>query len=218
MLSTAALPPIPESLRKGGGNVGDAFSSISAVATVLPARYAALKKELAEGREQAILKSWHRLLHHLESKTLPEIKELGSSIVPEVRYADIVANGDELPPPATALLKTRGVIIVRGMIDRQVALDWKQQTRDYVKANPSTTGFPKHDPQVLELYWGKGQVAARSHPNVMKVHRALNKVWSARPEDKIILSEVITYADRVRIRNVSTNSAKSELKITVLAR
>jgi hypothetical protein len=54
------------------------------------------------------------------------------------------------------------------------------------------------------LIGSPAQVAARSHPNVLKVHRALNRVWSAEPEAEIVMSEVITYADRVRIRKVST--------------
>jgi hypothetical protein len=203
MSTTVTLPPIPKSRRQGGGTIGDAFSSTSSYSMSLTPRYAALKQELAQGREQAVLNSWLRLLEHLETKTLPEIEELGSSIIPEVQYADIVANGEELPAAAAAELKSRGVIVVRGMVDRQLALGWKKQTLDYVKANPSTTGFPKDDVQIFELYWSPAQVAARSHPKVQKVHRALNKVWTAEPETEVVLSEVITYADRLRIRNVS---------------
>ncbi len=201
---TVTLPPIPQSRRSGNGNVGDAFSSISQFTTVLAPRYGTLKQDLVRGNEKAILDSWLRLLNRLETKTLPEIKELGSKIIPEVQYADIVANGEQLPASAAAELRSRGLIIVRGLVDPQLALDWKQQTRDYVKANPSTTGFPKDDVQVFELYWSPGQVAARSHPNTRKVHRALNKIWSSQPEDRVILSETLTYADRIRIRNVST--------------
>lgn len=206
MSTTTTLPPIPESRRKDGGTVGDAFSSISSYTTVLPPQYASLKQQLVQGNEKAILDSWLRLLKRLETKTIPEIKEFGPAIIPEVQYADIIANGEQLPAAAASELRSRGLIIVRGMVERELALDWKQQTRDYVAANPSTTGFPKHDVQVFELYWSPGQVAARSHPNVQKVHRALNKIWSAKPEDKVVLSEVLTYADRVRIRNVSSTS------------
>jgi hypothetical protein len=205
MSITVTIPPIPKSRRHGGGTAGDAFSSISSDTIRLAPQYANLKQELVQGREQAILDSWLRLLKHFDTKTLPEIKSLGSNIIPEVQYSDIIANGESLPAAMAAELKSRGVIVVRGMVDKQLALDWKQQTLDYVKANPSTTGFPKHDPQILELYWSPAQVAARSHPNVLKVHRALNRVWSAESEAEIVLDEVITYVDRVRIRKVSTD-------------
>lgn len=62
------------------------------------------------------------------------------------------------------------------------------------------------DPQVWELYWTKGQVTARSHPNFVAVSNALNKIWHASDETAIDLSTNVTYCDRLRIRQPGDTS------------
>lgn len=189
---------------RSGASIGTAFTSLSKDGTTLPLRFKALKQELSKGRQTAILEGWYRLLSRLEGETLPQIKAIGSNLVPEVEYSDIVSNGGELPESAKAKLKTCGTLIVRGVVSQKQALDWKQDVRDYIAANPATSGFPKNNIQVYELYWSKAQLAARSHPNMLTTQRALNNVWVAKPEDKVVLGETLSYADRLRIRTVST--------------
>jgi len=186
-----------------GDSIGTAFTSLSTGRNELPPRFATLKQELSKGHETAILNGWHRLLERFEQDTLPRIEAFGTKLVPEVDYADIVANGGILPKDVEARLKSCGTLIVRGVVARQQALDWKQEVKDYVKANPSTGGFPTKNIQVFELYWTPAQLATRSHPNMLAVQRALNNAWIAEPEDPIVLSEPLSYADRVRIRTVS---------------
>lgn len=62
--------------------------------------------------------------------------------------------------------------------------------------------FPPHDPQVYELYWSSAQVKARSHPALLDVQRQLmSSLWHmSSPTSHISLTEPLTYADRLRIR------------------
>lgn len=187
------------------GSIGDAFASLSKNNIELPARFIQLKKELAGQNGEAIVDSWHRLLNHLETETLPRVRELASATVPEVEFSSIKRNGGKLPKESEKRLRQSGSIIIRGIVSEQQALDWKQSVRDYVKANPSTKGFPAEDIQVYELYWSKAQLEARAHKNMLLAQTALNSVWQKTPEDKVVLAEPIEYCDRLRMRTVRRN-------------
>ncbi|RFU32375.1 hypothetical protein B7463_g3985, partial [Scytalidium lignicola] len=191
---------------RAGDSIGTAFASLSSGAAELPPQYVTLKQKLCGGHENALLDGWNRLLHTLETEILPQIQELGSKLVPEVNFSDIEANGGKLPKVIEEKLKTCGTLIVRGIVPREQALQWKQQVRDYISSNPSTGGFPANNIQVYETYWSKAQVAARSHPNMLATHRAMNNTWSVAPEDPIVLSEPLSYADRLRIRTPGDKS------------
>ncbi|CAI4217794.1 unnamed protein product [Parascedosporium putredinis] len=62
--------------------------------------------------------------------------------------------------------------------------------------------FPPNDPQVYELYWSEPQLKARSHPNLLATQRTLmQSLWhSSSPDAQVSLSQPLTYADRLRIR------------------
>lgn len=66
----------------------------------------------------------------------------------------------------------------------------------------ANTGFPPNDRQVFELYWSGPQIKARAHPNFMKVQKALmQSLWHVSSPDALIsLSQPLSYADRLRIR------------------
>ena len=95
-------------------------------------------------------------------------------------------------------------------MDPGEARGYKQQVLDYTRENPSFTGFPANDPQVLEIYWSKGQVAARQHPHVFATLLALNNIWTVSPQaedaDEVDLSTVLTYGERLRIRKPNDTS------------
>ncbi|KAH8812910.1 hypothetical protein F5884DRAFT_786653 [Xylogone sp. PMI_703] len=191
---------------RAGDSIGTAFTSLSTGPAELPHQYAILKQNLSQGHENKILEGWNRLIRQLETETLPQIKELGTKLVPEVQFSEIEANGGKLPVDAEEKLKKCGTLVVRGIVPREQALEWKKDVREYISSNPSTGGFPANNIQVYETYWSKAQVAARSHPNMLAAHRAMNAVWSAQPEDPIVLSEPLSYADRLRIRTPGDKS------------
>ncbi len=62
--------------------------------------------------------------------------------------------------------------------------------------------FPADNPQVYELYWSAPQLKARSHPNFMRVQQELmGGLWrTSNPSSPISITEPLSYADRLRIR------------------
>lgn len=94
-------------------------------------------------------------------------------------------------------------MVIRNVLPRDKALDYKQRIRDYVAANKERVkAFPADSPAVYELYWTPSQVEARAHPNTLGAQRFLQRLWhSSDPTRKISTSNPLTYADRLRIRD-----------------
>lgn len=197
----------------------------------LPQRFADIKNKIITGNEEALTQSWHRLLEALRVETAA-IETAGPSIIPELDFANITN-----PTHAEAFithLKARGVGIVRGVVSREQALEWKHEATVYLASNPQTRGHPSHDPQLFEIFWSPAQVAARAHPNVLATQKFAMHAWdippphsstppspssspvassfssttSTAPEPITITRIPITYADRLRIQkpgDVSTS-------------
>ena len=157
-------------------DAGDISSVVAALGDTYewPSQFAALKDRL-QPDAKLLRDSWQRLDTAL-SKELAELKELGTRAIPEVAFSEIQANGGRLPADVEAQVRKRGVCIVRGVVDQEKARGWKAGVQQYAKENPSHVGFPKHDPQVLELYWSKPQVEARQHENMHETMLALNQL------------------------------------------
>jgi hypothetical protein len=203
---------------EGSSSIATAFASLSAADATLSPRFVDLKRNLVKGREEAVLAGWNRLLQRRLASD--RLDKLDSSAIPEVEFATIVQNGGRLPKDVEQELRKCGTIIVRGLVDENQALAWKQQIRDYVQANPQTKGFPAGNLQVYELYWSKAQLEARSHANMLLTQIALNRVWAAKPQDPVDLEVPLTYCDRLRMRTVCTLliSFDISLNMIILAR
>ncbi|PVU84905.1 hypothetical protein BB559_007315 [Furculomyces boomerangus] len=184
------------------GNIGSIFAN--SFKGELPVRYADLKKEISPKDPSVIQNAWVRLESSFE-KEAPQIKALGSKIIPQVNYQDIL-NG-EFPSNMKDEIKKRGCVVVRGIVPTEVAEGYKQQVLDYIAAHPGQIpGFPEHDQQVWELYWSKAQVEARSHPHFVQTTTALNKLWNAQEDSLVDLETNLTYCDRLRIRKPNDES------------
>ena len=182
---------------KKEGDISSVFVSLSgAKQEPLPLRFAARKYQLIAGREEALNASWNRLLRELE-KEVQVIKTVGSNIVPEINYEDI----DRPSAEFVENHKRRGVAVIRGCVSEKRALDWKENIRAYLRANPSTKAFPADKPAVYELYWSPSQVEARAHPNLLRTHKFLLSQWHSKDKDALISTKhPVSYADRLRIR------------------
>ncbi|KAJ9648275.1 hypothetical protein H2199_001128 [Coniosporium tulheliwenetii] len=187
------------SQQKRAGDISDAFVSLSGQDfKPLPPRYADLKASLIRGNEDAVRASWERLLKELRHD-ISEIIETGSAIVPEVNFSDIRSNN--VSDAFKQAHRKRGVAVVRGVVPEQQALEWKQQLREYIHANPHTKAFPADKPQVFELYWSPTQMRARTNPNLLAAQKFLMSFWHSKdPSAPISTQHPTSYADRLRMR------------------
>jgi hypothetical protein len=92
--------------------------------------------------------------------------------------------------------------VVRGVVNREQALNWKASMLDYVKRHPAVAGnpLPAEDPQIWKVYWTKPQLEARSHPSIITCQTAMSKLYSCSDEVEVDLSSQAMYADRFRFR------------------
>lgn len=201
---------------KKEGDISDAFTSLSgAQREPLPDRFRLRKLDLVRGREQQIEKSWKALLRELRREN-DVVANKGPSVIPQIEYDNFERSAEGLKEE----IRKRGVVVVKGVVPEDEARAWKGEVEDYVYKNPSTRGitpsyslelhitnikstaFPPHDPQVYELYWSAPQLKARSHPNFLHVQqRLMSLLWHAsNPSTPISLSQPLSYADRLRIR------------------
>lgn len=200
MAMTMTTPAPATQLKiKREGDISDAFASLSGYKEQsLPDEFRQLKLHLSNGNETALTASWNRLLDELKAEN-EVVAQTGPAIIPEVRFSHLA---DDI---ATALpeIKKRGVVVVRGVIPEEEARGYKSEVEEYIRKNqPKTKGFPANDPQVWELYWSAPQLRARTHPNFLQVQRELmQSTWHiSNPDSLISLSQPMTYADRLRIR------------------
>ncbi|KAK8096188.1 hypothetical protein PG999_014210 [Apiospora kogelbergensis] len=190
-------PSPPPSKREG--DISDSFVSLSNTQRPpLPARFLDLKRSLVQGREDAVIASWGRLLRRLRTEN-DLVAAKGPGIVPVLQFDHLE---DQLPVFQDEL-KKRGVAVVKGVIPRDEARAYKSEIEEYVRQNPSTRAFPPEDPQVYELYWSSPQVKVRSHPNFLRAQTLLMQhLWHAdsTPDALVSTSQPLAYADRLRIR------------------
>lgn len=67
-------------------------------------------------------------------------------------------------------------------------------------------GFPANDIQVYELYNTKPQIAARTHPAILRTQQELLQLWHDPSNKHVSFSTPISYFDRLRIRTPGDRS------------
>lgn len=191
---------------KPKGDISSVFSHLGGRGTQLDPSLLTLKKEIAPKDPSVLNNAYERLIKSFEQET-PEIKEKGSSVIPQVEFEEIQANNGRFPPHIDAQIRQRGCVVVRNVIPEQEARGYKEQIKSYIGNHPGQIeGFPKNDPQVWEVYWSQSQVAARSHPRFETTTLALNQLWHAQDDTVIDLTKNLGYCDRLRIRKPGDHS------------
>ena len=134
--STPTTPRKP----KQEGDISSVFASLSGEApTVFPQRFSDLKKEIigtSSETQDRLVESWKDLLNAVKLG-VEEIQQRGTDIIPEVSYEAVKNSKDS---SWSAEVKKRGVVVVRDIVPDEEALGWKQQVKDYIKANPQVKG------------------------------------------------------------------------------
>ncbi|KAL2861251.1 uncharacterized protein BJX67DRAFT_375484 [Aspergillus lucknowensis] len=188
-------------LTKAAGDISSVFPSLRPdyEPEPLPPRFKGLKEKLFRENEGALKKSWERLLPSLEEE-VHRIKSKGSDIIPSVEYADVISSN--VAPEILAEIRCRGSVVIRNVLPRKEAREYKERIEDYVAANRERVkAFPPNSPAVFELYWTPSQANARAHSNVLGAQRFLQRVWhSSDPNTRISTRNPLSYADRLRIR------------------
>jgi len=181
---------------------GDISSVVSPIGDTYkwPARFAELKAKI-KPRSDVLHDAWRRLERALDAE-LHVIQQHQHDIIPVVYFSDLQSHGGRFSEDMAFQVKKRGVVIVRNVIKSATARAWKQQVETYARNNPSHVGFPKDNPQVLELYWSKPQLQSRQHPNVHATMLALNHLYADARMGPINVSwdHALTYSERLRIR------------------
>lgn len=122
------------------GDISSVFVSLSgAKEKALPPRFVDQKKRLIAGREEAVKKSWDRLLHRLREE-VRTIKRMGSDVIPTIDFKNIKTASEDFRRE----LRKRGVAVVRGVIPEAEARRYKEEIEEYVRANPQTRGESIH--------------------------------------------------------------------------
>ncbi|CAO3635812.1 unnamed protein product [Cunninghamella blakesleeana] len=195
-------------VKESKGNISSVFAHLGASKPVLDSHFVDIKKKLVTGKEQQanIQASYERLLQAFE-KEKQEIQQLGSKVIPEIHMNDIKKNNGRLPDDIAQLVKKRGSLVVRGVLERDQAIQYKQDIKNYIQSHRGDiTGFPENQPQVWELYWTPSQVKARANENFNIASLALSQLWHADPNTPVDFTKNVTYCDRLRIREAGDSN------------
>lgn len=212
--STTTTPPLPPGAKKVGkkeGTIASVFATLSGgtLEDALPDRFAELKRSIVTSSSHAehLQRSWRSVLSSLSAR-VDETIRLGGQCIPEIDFpSDSAKVGpvNEWTDAATFnAIKDRGVAVIRNVIPREQALQWKQDIRAYASRN-NAKGFPEDNPQVYELYWSPSQLQARSHPNLLTTCERFLQLFhnpssTTSVETACSLDHPLTYVDRLRIR------------------
>lgn len=179
------------------GDISSVFTSLGKDELfLLPQKYAEIKRNLVNNKDE-LTASWRRLKRAL-ADGIEEIKQTGPDIIPIVLFTEL----DNISEQKRKEIEKRGSLIIKTVIPKEKAIQLKNNVIDYIDTNQNTKGFPKDKKVVYELYWSKSQVKARSNPRLMTASSYVNKIWHASPEAEICFDQNISYADRLRIRNL----------------
>lgn len=198
MLTTSTIKP--------KGDISSVFSHLGGKGIGLDPSFLELKQEIAPKDPAILNNAYKRLLKSFEKESA-EIKEKGSSIIPQVNFSEIESNNGQFPSHIADEIRKRGCVVIRNVVSREEAQGYKKEIKEYIgKHAKNLGGFPTNDPQVWEVYWSRSQVTARSHPNFNTATLALNKIWHAEKDTVIDLDKNLGYCDRLRIRKAHDQS------------
>jgi hypothetical protein len=163
---------------------------------------------------------WADLLAAIDQRRAESqrLEQAGGSVIPRLRFADILAA--RVPAAMLATIRRTGCTIIEGVVPRQTALDWDQQALDYLTTNryaergndPSLAAYfgalKSGDPEIFAVYWSKPQVAARQHPAMAQTRAFLNRLWRYSDATETMApsqyffdpDRAVDYADRLRRR------------------
>jgi hypothetical protein len=119
------------------GDISSVFVSLSGQSpNVLPPKYAEIKVNIIQGRQDRIAASWCRLLKRLSTEN-STIASRGPAIVPQIEFKDLERDSTAFKDA----VRTRGVAIIRGVVPMAEARAYKEEIEEYIALNPGTKGL-----------------------------------------------------------------------------
>jgi hypothetical protein len=143
----------------------------------------------------------------------------GEQIVPEISYADILA--DTVSTELGDAVRARGCAIIRNVFARDQVSAWNTELSDYLERNSyldrarEKAGLDKYfetlesgRPQIYGIYWSRPQVAARQSESLTRARLWLNRLWHSRRGAGVDFTpdRLCSYADRIRQREPGDKS------------
>jgi hypothetical protein len=179
----------------------------------LPGAIRQAKKEL-----RAALPNYREVFAEVESAISAEAKRIaaqrdrGEDVIPEIPFADIVAQ--RVTQEQIALVKARGACVIREVFPRELVEAWDQDIANYVETNHLDKRLENRaedkyfgqlassKPQIYGVYWSKPQVLARQSEALTQARVFLNKLWRNESDGRVHFDpdHVPVYADRLRRR------------------
>lgn len=121
-----------------------------------------LKRDIASSIpdfEAKATKAFAEIIAEL-GKTTSAIASKGPDYIPSVDGSSL----SSLDQATIDHLKQTGTFIVRGVVPRVEADQWRNDLRTFIDANRSNVeGTPADNPQYFQIFYTKPQVAARAH-------------------------------------------------------
>ncbi|KAF4570972.1 hypothetical protein EYR36_008299 [Pleurotus pulmonarius] len=115
----------------------------------MPPRFVDLKQEIASSYpdfEQRATKAWNEILGALEEVT-KNIAEGGSESIAQVNFSQL----DSLTPSKIEMIKRKGCVVIRDVVDDAEARGWKDALEEFIKSNPDVEGQSGRTPEGVDL-------------------------------------------------------------------
>lgn len=163
-------------------------------------KFSNLKKVLIKPENvEKVKASWQRLLKALDEMA-EEIKKEKENFIPDIEWETIKSNDGEVPKDIAEKFKDRGVLIVRNVVDRKTCEEWEASMEDFVTKHPELGGYPSPVTNWF-AFWTKGEVQARSHPEIIELMKIMGQFFYV-DDDSLAIDKdsQVVYPDAFRIR------------------
>lgn len=158
---------------------------------------------------ESLFNQFNESIEH-EIDELVATRDDGDTVIPEVDFSDIANTG--FTAAQQDLIRKRGCVVVRGVIEERQADSWNNQLEQYLKSNQYYEDLAKDidngdlvrakHPNILAIYWSRTQLEIRQSQQLEETKRHLNSLWQVAKSGpgSFDVNKSIAYADRVRIR------------------